>query len=66
MYAGASLIFLATPLALGSFWALFAAVPLCVTMIVRLLKEEHFLSANLPGYGSYCREVRCRLVPLVW
>jgi protein-S-isoprenylcysteine O-methyltransferase Ste14 len=66
MYAGASLIFLATPLGLGSFWALLAAVSLCGTMIVRLLNEERFLSANLPGYGSYCRDVRYRLVPLVW
>jgi protein-S-isoprenylcysteine O-methyltransferase Ste14 len=66
MYAGAWLIFLATPFALGSWWALLAAVPLCGLIVVRLLHEERFLSANLPGYDSYRREVRYRLVPLVW
>jgi protein-S-isoprenylcysteine O-methyltransferase Ste14 len=66
MYAGAALIFLATPVALGSLWALLAAVPLCGTMVLRLLDEERFLSANLPGYDAYCREVRYRLLPLVW
>ena len=35
-------------------------------MVVRLLDEERFLSANLPGYDAYRREVRHRLVPLVW
>jgi protein-S-isoprenylcysteine O-methyltransferase Ste14 len=66
MYAGASLLFLATPFALGSPWALLAAVPLCGVMVVRLLDEERFLRANLPGYDSYCRAVRHRLLPLVW
>ena len=66
MYLGAALIFLATPPALGSLWGLLVAVLLCGTMVVRLLDEERFLSANLPGYPEYCREVRHRLVPLVW
>ena len=66
MYAGASLLFLATPFALGSLWAMLAAVPLCGVMVVRLLDEERFLSANLAGYDDYRREVRHRLVPLVW
>lgn len=66
MYAGASLLFLATPLALGSPWALIPAVLLCGTMVVRLLHEERFLSANLPGYDAYRFKVRYRLLPLVW
>jgi protein-S-isoprenylcysteine O-methyltransferase Ste14 len=35
-------------------------------IIARLLDEERYLSANLPGYADYCRKVRYRLVPLVW
>jgi protein-S-isoprenylcysteine O-methyltransferase Ste14 len=35
-------------------------------IVVRLLDEERYLAANLPGYESYRREVRYRLIPLVW
>jgi len=66
MYAGAVLGFLATPFALGSWRALFVAVPLCGVIVVRLLYEERFLSANLPGYDAYRQKVRDRLVPYVW
>jgi protein-S-isoprenylcysteine O-methyltransferase Ste14 len=66
MYAGGLLGFFATPLALGSLWALAAAVPLCCAMVVRLLNEEQYLSEYLPGYSAYRRKVRSRLIPLVW
>jgi protein-S-isoprenylcysteine O-methyltransferase Ste14 len=66
MYAGAVLMFLATPFALGSLWALLVAVPLCGVVVVRLLDEERYLSVNLPGYYAYCQTVRYRLMPLVW
>jgi protein-S-isoprenylcysteine O-methyltransferase Ste14 len=66
MYAGSALLFLATPPALGSTWALVVAVALCAAMVVRLLDEERILSADLPGYDDYRREVRHRLVPRVW
>jgi protein-S-isoprenylcysteine O-methyltransferase Ste14 len=66
MYSGASLLFLATPPALGSWWALPAAVALCGVMVVRLLDEERFLAANLDGYDAYRRRVGSRLLPMVW
>jgi protein-S-isoprenylcysteine O-methyltransferase Ste14 len=66
MYAGAALLFLATPPALGSLWALVGAVPLCGVIVARLLDEEQYLSKNLPGYEEYCRKVRYRLIPHVW
>lgn len=66
MYAGGVLLLLATPLALGSLWALPVAVAINIGIVVRLLDEERYLSANLPGYEAYCREVRYRLIPMVW
>ncbi|HET9981936.1 MAG TPA: isoprenylcysteine carboxylmethyltransferase family protein [Longimicrobiales bacterium] len=66
MYAGAMLLFFGTPLALGSVWALAIAAALAATIVVRLLYEERFLRANLPGYDEYRRKVRYRLVPYVW
>lgn len=28
--------------------------------------KSGYLSANLPGYDTYCQKVRYRLLPLVW
>jgi protein-S-isoprenylcysteine O-methyltransferase Ste14 len=66
MYAFAVPLFLATPLALGSWWGLVPAAVLLATMVWRLLDEEHYLARNLPGYADYQRQVRTRLVPGIW
>ena len=66
MYAGAIPLFLATPLALGSWWALIPAAGLAAVVVSRLRKEEDFLARDLPGYADYMRQVRFRLVPGVW
>jgi len=66
MYSAGVIIWLCTPLALGSY----AAVPVCVliipAIIFRLLNEEKVLRQELPGYSEYCRRTRFRLVPFVW
>ena len=66
MYAGALLMFLGTPIALGSWWGLLPAGLLAAVIVWRLLDEEEYLRANLPGYEEYRRKVRFRLVPWVW
>lgn len=66
MYAGAFLLLIFTPLALGSWVALPFVVPLILVIVVRLLEEEKFLQVNLRGYEEYRRTVRYRLVPFVW
>ena len=66
MYSAAMLMLLFTPLALGSYWALLAFVPLTLLIIPRLLNEEALLLHELPGYDEYCRKVRRRLIPRVW
>jgi protein-S-isoprenylcysteine O-methyltransferase Ste14 len=66
MYVGAILLFLATPLALGSYWAFIPAIILSVMIAVRLADEEKFLAANLPGYDTYRLRVRYRLMPGLW
>jgi protein-S-isoprenylcysteine O-methyltransferase Ste14 len=63
MYAGGSLLFIGTPLALGSYWGLLAFAAALPALIWRLLDEEKFLSKNLPGYTEYCAKVRWRLLP---
>jgi protein-S-isoprenylcysteine O-methyltransferase Ste14 len=66
MYAGALLMLLFTPIALGSFWALFSVLPMFAVIVWRLLEEEKFLAKNLPGYKDYCLKTRYRLAPFVW
>jgi protein-S-isoprenylcysteine O-methyltransferase Ste14 len=66
MYAVALPMFIATPLALGSYWGLLVIVAMLPALTWRLLDEERFLTRNLPGYAVYCRKVRYRLVPFIW
>jgi hypothetical protein len=51
---------------LGSWWGLIPAALLVPILAWRLLREEIFLAANLPGYDAYRGRVRCRLVPIFW
>jgi protein-S-isoprenylcysteine O-methyltransferase Ste14 len=66
MYAGMLLMFLFTPLALGSSLALVVFVPLAVMIVFRIRNEETVLRRELPGYQEYCGTVRYRLVPGIW
>jgi protein-S-isoprenylcysteine O-methyltransferase Ste14 len=66
MYATALVMLLGMPLALGSWWGVLLVIALIPMLIWRLLDEERFLAANLPGYRDYQSRVRYRLVPLVW
>jgi protein-S-isoprenylcysteine O-methyltransferase Ste14 len=66
MYAGALLLFLGTPLALGSWWGLAVYIPSLAVLVARLRDEEQFLMRNLAGYADYRRRVRFRLLPGVW
>jgi protein-S-isoprenylcysteine O-methyltransferase Ste14 len=66
MYVGILAIFLATPVALGSWWALIPALPLVPVMVARIRNEERVLANALEGYQDYVRTTRYRLVPGVW
>ena len=66
MYAGAALLLLFAPLALGSWVALLCPLPLILVVAVRLLEEEKYLLANLSGYEAYRQKVRYRLIPFIW
>ena len=66
MYAGAFLLLIFTPLALGSWVALPFPIPLILVIVVRLLEEEKFLSSHLNGYEEYRQKVRYRLLPSIW
>jgi protein-S-isoprenylcysteine O-methyltransferase Ste14 len=66
MYAGALLLLVFTPIALGSWVAVPFAIPLILVIMARLLDEEKFLRMNLGGYEEYCHKVHYHLIPYVW
>jgi protein-S-isoprenylcysteine O-methyltransferase Ste14 len=66
MYAGAILLILGIPLALGSSWGLLLCVPMVAVIVWRLIDEEKYLSKNLAGYTHYCTMTRYRLVPGIY
>jgi protein-S-isoprenylcysteine O-methyltransferase Ste14 len=66
MYAGAMLLIIFTPVALGSWVAVPFAIPLILVIAARLLDEEKFLKTNLSGYEEYCQKVHYHLVPFLW
>jgi protein-S-isoprenylcysteine O-methyltransferase Ste14 len=66
MYAGALLLLIFTPIALGSWVAVPFSIPLILVIAARLLDEEMFLKANLNGYDEYLQKVRYHLVPFAW
>ncbi|MCF3946308.1 methyltransferase family protein [Acidiphilium iwatense] len=66
MYAGALVMLLGIPIALGSWWGLLVISAMLPALVWRLLDEENFLAKNLPGYAEYRKQVRYRLLPPVW
>jgi len=66
MYAGAFILLIFSALALGSWWAIPCAVLLMLSIVLRLIEEEKFLSAHLNGYDAYRAQVRYRLIPFIW
>lgn len=66
MYAGALVMFVGIPLALGSWWGLLAAASIAPILAWRLAREEAFLATHLAGYGLYRARVRSRLAPGLW
>lgn len=66
MYSAALLMFLAAPVALGSWWALLPAIALPFLLALRIRNEEEVLARGLPGYSEYMERVRHRVIPGVW
>ena len=66
-YAGYIIsFFLATPLALGSLWALIPGGLGTLLLILRTALEDRTLLEELDGYKEYAQRVRYRLLPGIW
>lgn len=65
-YDGWIIMSFATPLMLGSWWALIPGTLSALLMVVRTALEDKTLLAELDGYMEYAVRVRYRLLPGVW
>ena len=66
MYVGVLIMYIPTPLALGSYWGLIPFALLPLSLALRILNEEKVLKENLKGYKEYCEKIRYRLIPGIW
>ncbi|WP_416100994.1 methyltransferase family protein [Clostridium carboxidivorans] len=66
MYLGMLIMFLFTPLALGSYWAVIPFLLSVPMNVFRIKSEEEVLLRELPGYKDYCLKTHYRLIPLIW
>jgi protein-S-isoprenylcysteine O-methyltransferase Ste14 len=66
MYLGAILMFVGTPLLLGSAIGLAFAAAMTLVLAFRIVGEERVLAGELEGYAEYRQKVRYRLLPFVW
>jgi protein-S-isoprenylcysteine O-methyltransferase Ste14 len=66
MYLGVLVMYLFTPLALGSYWAIIFFLPLIPLLVSRLLNEEEKLLRELPGYKEYCQKTKYHLIPFIY
>lgn len=66
MYVGMVVLYIVSPLVLGSYWAVLPALVIIPVIIARILDEEVALEKDLPGYQEYKQKVMYRLIPFVW
>lgn len=66
MYVGVLIMYMPTPVALGSYWGLIPFALLPLSLALRILNEEKVLKENLKGYKEYCQKTRYRLIPFIW
>lgn len=65
-YVGMILFAIATPLALGSLWALTSGGLAAFVILLRTVLEDKTLIEELEGYEEYTHQIRSRLIPGVW
>lgn len=65
-YVGMIVFNLATPIALGSLWALVPTLLTVALFAVRTGLEDQTLLKKLPGYQQYAARTKYRLIPGLW
>jgi protein-S-isoprenylcysteine O-methyltransferase Ste14 len=66
MYIGVIIMYVPTPIALGSYWGLLPMAGIPLALVFRILNEEKVLRKHLPDYEDYCQKTKYRLIPYIW
>lgn len=66
MYIASILMYVFSPLALGSYWAMIPTLLIIPVLVTRAKNEEELLARELPGYKEYMQQTRFRLLPGIW
>jgi protein-S-isoprenylcysteine O-methyltransferase Ste14 len=66
MYLAMILLMTASPLALGSYWAMLPSIAFIALLAARAKNEEELLQKELKGYNEYMQKTRYRLFPGIW
>lgn len=66
MYLAMIMMMTATPLALGSYWAMLPSIGFILLLAARAKNEEELLLVELKGYREYTQKIRYRLFPGIW
>ncbi len=66
MYVGMTILYVVSPIVLGSWWAVIPALVIIPVIVFRILDEEKALENELAGYKEYKQKVRYRWIPFVW
>ncbi len=66
MYTAALTMFFASPIVLGSYYAMIPMIVFLIGIIFRIRNEEKVLLTGLDGYSDYMQKVRCRIIPFIW
>jgi protein-S-isoprenylcysteine O-methyltransferase Ste14 len=66
MYLAATILYLASSLVLGSYYALIPMAILPFLLGYRIINEEKILLKGLPGYDKYKEKTKYRMIPFIW
>lgn len=66
MYLSELVMFISTPMALGSYWATLPNILLIAILVIRIVTEEQLLLKELKGYIGYTYQTKYRLIPGIW
>ncbi|HWY98782.1 MAG TPA: methyltransferase [Bacteroidia bacterium] len=66
MYFAATMLFIGTPMLLGSLYGILVGFLLVLLLAFRILGEEKLLEKELEGYTEYKQKVKYRLMPFIW
>ncbi|MCJ7580149.1 MAG: isoprenylcysteine carboxylmethyltransferase family protein [Candidatus Aminicenantes bacterium] len=66
MYLATFVLYIFSPLALGSYWAMIPTVFFLFIFIPRIKDEEKELFEKLEGYKEYTLKTKYRLIPGIW